>query len=219
MTTTPGSRTLREGQTSAPAAAPSPESADAPIIDALSRGETRRALGLCVERHGASIGRSCMAMLGSQQDADAVTEETLFLAHQRFGELRAQTSVRAWLFGIAREQCLQHLEKKRRRGSRTSSWIEGRRGSRVSPAGLARETDGRALVVDPGLTSRATKVRALLDQVRPSDRDALLLRFLADLSFHEVAAACGIDQPTARRRASQALLRLRSLLESEHDDE
>lgn len=203
MTMTPGSRTVRDGQAAALPAARSSDPADAALLEALSRGETRMALVLCAERHAASIGRSCMALLGSQQEADAVTEETLLAAHERFSEVEAAASVRAWLFGIAREQCLQHLEKRRRRGSR-----------------LARQADGsEPLAVDPALTLRATKVRALLEQVRPSDRDALLLRFAADLSFDEVAAACGIDEPTARKRASRALSRLRSLLESEHDDE
>lgn len=202
MTTTPGSRTLRDGPRSPPSAAPEAEATDADIIAALSRGETPMALGVCVERHGASIGRLCMAMLGSQQDADAVTEETLLSAQQRFTEFSGAPSLRAWLFGLARDHCLQHIEQKRRRGSR-----------------LAAEADGGALAGDAGRSLRASKARALLEQVRPSDRDALLLRFAADLTFQEVAAACGVDEPTARRRASRALLRLRSLLESEHDDE
>jgi RNA polymerase sigma-70 factor, ECF subfamily len=202
MTTTPGSRTLRDGPRSTPTAALSAEATDADIIAALSRGETPMALAVCAERYGASIGRLCMAMLGSQQDADAVTEETLLSAQQRFAESSGAASLRAWLFGLARDHCLQHIEQKRRRGSR-----------------LAGEADGGALVSDAGLRLRASKARALLEQVRPSDRDALLLRFAADLTFQEVAAACGVDEPTARRRASRALLRLRSLLESEHDDE
>ena len=59
----------------------------------------------------------------------------------------------------------------------------------------------------------------MLEQVRPSDRDALLLRFGADLSFKEVAAACGIDESAARKRVSRALARLRSVLEDENDDD
>ena len=55
--------------------------------------------------------------------------------------------------------------------------------------------------------------------MRPSDRDALLLRFGADLSFKEVAAACGIDETAARKRVSRALARLRSVLEDENDDD
>lgn len=212
MTHDPQEPLASDGQASAAPAAPRPEpptvvpAEDADIVNALQRGETRRALALCVERHGASIGRLCMAMLGSQGDADDATQETLLSAHQGFGEYRGTGSVRAWLLGIARNKCLQQLEKGRRRGARP-----------------ALTTNGDA--AEPGLDEalgakhRAERARALLDNVRPSDRDALLLRFLADLSFKDVAAASGIDEATARKRVSRALSNLRKTLRSEHDDD
>lgn len=212
MTHDPQEPLASDGQASAAPAAPRPEpptvvpAEDADIVNALQRGETRRALALCVERHGASIGRLCMAMLGSQGDADDATQETLLSAHQGFGEYRGTGSVRAWLLGIARNKCLQQLEKGRRRGAKP-----------------ALATNGSA--AEPGLDEalgakhRAERARALLDNVRPSDRDALLLRFLADLSFKEVAAASGVDEATARKRVSRALSNLRKTLRSEHDDD
>jgi RNA polymerase sigma-70 factor (ECF subfamily) len=203
---------VSDGHTGAAPAAPQPEPAtvvqpeDVEIVSALARGETRRALALCVERHGASIGRLCMAMLGSQGDADDVTQETLLSAHQSFGEYRGAGSLRAWLLGIARHKCLQQLEKSRRRGAKLS----------LATNGSAAEPGADEAL---GAKHRAERARALLDNVRPSDRDALLLRFLADLSFKEVAAASGIDEATARKRVSRALTRLRSALENQHDDE
>lgn len=185
-----------------PSAAPAP---DDEIWEALSRGDTQRALLLCVHRHGANVGRLCMAMLGSQVDADAVTQETLLSAHRAFGDPRRAGSLRAWLLGVARDKCLRRLEKTRRR--------------RGALARESRRPGGPAPEQKLGLERRAERARALLERVKPSDRDALLLRFGADLGFDEVAAACGIDEAAARKRVSRALLRLRSALESEHDDD
>jgi RNA polymerase sigma-70 factor, ECF subfamily len=173
---------------------------DAQILAAVSGGELRRALSLCVAWHGAGIGRLCMAMLGSQVEADDMTQETLLAAHDGFATFRGESSVRAWLFGIARNKCLQQLEKARRRGARL----------RLVP--LAHLAPADEVV---GARQRAERARALLEEVRPSDRDALLMRYGADLSFKEVAAACGIDEPAARKRVSRALLRLRSMLKNE----
>jgi RNA polymerase sigma-70 factor (ECF subfamily) len=202
---------VSDGRASTAPARPEPEprlyaaNGDADIVEAIARGELRVALALCVERHGASIGRVCMAMLGSQLDADDITQETLIAAHQGFRELRGDGSLRGWLFGIARNKCLQHLEKNRRRVAKHGAVA----GANVEP-GLDEMV---------GAKKRAAKARALLEHVPPSDRDALLLRFGADLSFKEVAAACGIDEATARKRVSRALLRLRSVLGSDNDDE
>jgi RNA polymerase sigma-70 factor (ECF subfamily) len=204
---------VSDGQASAAPAAPSSEPPtpvqpeDVDIVNALERGETRRALALCVERHGASIGRLCMAMLGSQADADDALRETLLSAHQSFGESGGAGSLRAWLLGIARNRCLQQLESSRRGGAKKPALATN--GSLAEPG------------ADEVLRAkhRAARARALLDKVRPSDRDALLLRFLADLSFEEVAEASGIDEAAARQRVSRALAHLLETLRSEHDDE
>jgi RNA polymerase sigma-70 factor (ECF subfamily) len=58
----------------------------------------------------------------------------------------------------------------------------------------------------------ARRARQLLDEIRPSEREALVLRFAAELSFRELGAACGIDEAAARKRVSRGLQRLRSLL-------
>ena len=57
---------------------------------------------------------------------------------------------------------------------------------------------------------RAERVRDALERLKPSERDALVLRYEADLSFREVAAACGIDEAAARKRVSRALEHLRA---------
>jgi RNA polymerase sigma factor (sigma-70 family) len=180
-----------------------PHDADRDIVEALSRGETRLALALCVERHSIGIGRLCMAMLDSQSAADDVTFETLLGAHECFGELSGGGSVRAWLLGNARHKCLEQLEKSR-----------GRRSTPTEPRG----EDAAGAQGAVAARRRAERARGLLEHVRPSDRDALLLRYGADSSFEEVAAASGIDAVTAKQRASRALSRLRGLLESEPGD-
>ena len=201
-----------DGTVSDAASAAAPASADleAPavlddpeILLALTRGDHRRALSLCVQHHGPSIGRLCMAMLGSQVDADDVTQDTLIAAHRAFAEYRKEGTLRSWLLGIARNKCLQHLEKHRRRGARLRL---------VRAADAPRQPD-------QDLLERAEQARALLERVRPSDRDALLLRYCGELSFKEVAAACGIAETAARKRVSRALLALRSTLGKEAGDD
>ncbi len=48
-------------------------------------------------------------------------------------------------------------------------------------------------------------LRAALLRVRPSERDALVLRYVAGLSVSDVASACAVDEHTARARISRAL--------------
>jgi RNA polymerase sigma-70 factor, ECF subfamily len=169
---------------------------DADVLAALAAHDDRRALALCVEQHAAAILRLCLAMLGSASDADDLAQETLLSAHASWGAFRREGSVRAWLLGIARNKCLQFLEKSRRR----------------EQPGRQREGDVAA-AADELLAQRerAERARALLEQIRPSDRDALLLRYVGELGFKDIAAIAGIDEAAARKRVSRALARLRQI--------
>jgi RNA polymerase sigma-70 factor (ECF subfamily) len=182
-------RALGSGTASAPTA-----DFDQDIVRALGQGDRRTALALCARRHGASIGRLCMALLGSQSEADDATQETLLAAHAGFDGFRGEGSLRAWLFGIARRRCARVLE---RRGS----------------AKPEREEDADHRTADELLDARrrAESARQLLEQVRPTEREALLLRYTAELSFREVGEASGVDEATARKRVSRGLARLREL--------
>ena len=54
--------------------------------------------------------------------------------------------------------------------------------------------------------------RNALAQLKPSEREAVVLRYDAGMSFREVAVACGVDEAAARKRVSRALIRLRESL-------
>jgi len=169
------------------------ESGDAEIVAAIRRGERRTALALCARTHGGALGRVCMAMLGSQAEADDAVQETLLAAHGAFEGFRGEGSLRAWLFGIARRRCARVLERR------------GLTGSAVEQTELCLADE----LLDA--RRRAESARELLARVRPSEREALLLRYTGELSFREVGEAVGVDEATARKRVSRALARLREL--------
>jgi RNA polymerase sigma-70 factor (ECF subfamily) len=62
---------------------------------------------------------------------------------------------------------------------------------------------------------KARLLRDALEKLKPSEREALVLRYVADLSHREIAMACGLDEAAARKRISRALERMRSLVPSE----
>ena len=175
----------------------------ASIEAALQRQEHGAALTLCARQHGAAIGRLCMALVGSQADAEDLTQETLLAAHDAFDSWRGEGSIRSWLFGIARRKCARHLEN--RTAGRAKLELLRDEPPAPDPADTASERQ---------LAERARKALA---EIRPSEREALILRYAGGLSFREVAAACGIDEAAARKRVSRAHARLRAELDSETD--
>ena len=51
--------------------------------------------------------------------------------------------------------------------------------------------------------------------LKPSERETLILRYQAELSFREIGEICGIEEATARKRASRGLQHLRKTLTHE----
>jgi RNA polymerase sigma-70 factor (ECF subfamily) len=144
-----------------------------------------------------------MALLGAQADADEAVQETLLRAHRAMASYRAEGSIKAWLCGIARHVCAHMLET-RRRGRELLELVP----PEATIAGRA-EREAR----DAFETRRKARVlRDALDKLKPSEREALVLRYVADLSHREIAVACGLDEAAARKRISRALERMRSVM-------
>ena len=174
---------------------PAPNSPrEEPIIEALAAKDRDRAAALLVEQHGRAIGRTCMALLGSQTEAEDALQETLLAALDGLESFRGDGTLRGWLLSVARRRCARRLEARSRERDLKQSLT------------IPESTDSAER------SSMARRARQLLGEVRPTEREALVLRFAAELSFREVGQACGIDEATARKRVSRGLARLRSLL-------
>jgi len=171
------------------------------IVALVHGGQHREALAACAREYGAVLGRLCMALLGSQADADEATQETLLRAHRGMASYRADGSVKAWLCGIARHVCAHTLETRRR----------GREALELAPA-EPEACDAFAR------RQRARAIRQALDHLKPSEREALVLRYVADLSHREIAAAIHLDEAAARKRISRALAHLRAVMPDQEID-
>jgi RNA polymerase sigma-70 factor (ECF subfamily) len=170
-----------------------------PLAEEIRGLAPRQAVEICARRHGRTVGRLCMALLGSRAEADEAMQETFLAAALAIGSYRGEGTVRAWLLSIARRTCARRLETRTRRAGRLEL---------VHDAGAGQPLPDEAVDAE----QRGRRVRQALGELRPSEREVLLLRYEAGLGFREVAQACGIDEATARKRASRALDRLRKLL-------
>ncbi len=138
-----------------------------------------------------------ISFTGSQADSEELVQETLVAAYHAFPTYRAEGSVRAFLYGIARRLCGRYTETQARQKSRLHL-VHDASASRGDASEVALEKE------------RAGRARDALAKLKPSEREAVVLRYDAGLGFRELALACGIDEATARKRVSRALARLRA---------
>ena len=104
--------------------------------------------------------------------------------------------------------------RSRRARRELSSVVVRRCGRPVARAAVRPRSESAALHVEherrraTSEESRGAGPRALVAAVRPTEREALLLRYVADLGIEDVARATSSDEDTVRQRISRALCQL-----------
>jgi RNA polymerase sigma factor (sigma-70 family) len=146
-----------------------------------------------VEQHREDVFRFLVALAG-RDEADDCFQETLMSAIRAYPKLDRQANVRAWLFTIARNKAIDAHRARRRRAIPVEE-VPDR-----AAAESAASTNG--IGIDPALW---TLVRAL----PPKQRSAIALRFVADLSHHEIGLALDCSEDAARRNLHEGLKKLR----------
>jgi RNA polymerase sigma-70 factor (ECF subfamily) len=140
-----------------------------------------------------------MALLGDQGEAEETAQEVLLAAYDGLPGYRGESSIRGWLLGIARRKCAKRLA------------MRGRRERRLR---LVHDADREAQLPDEAIERgrRARLVREAIERLKPTEREAVLLRYQSGLSYREIGESCEIEEATARKRVSRALGRMRTIL-------
>jgi RNA polymerase sigma-70 factor (ECF subfamily) len=82
-----------------------------PILKDLSQSE----FGALLESHQKELRAHCYRMLGSVHEAEEMVQETFWRAWDRRETYEGRSSIRAWLYRIATNLCIDLLRQRRRR--------------------------------------------------------------------------------------------------------
>ena len=84
------------------------------VGDAVRSGDERTFAEL-TDRHRRELHVHCYRMLGSFEDAEDLVQETFLRAWRRRDSFQGRSPVRAWLYRIATNACLDFLDRRHRR--------------------------------------------------------------------------------------------------------
>src|SRR3954467_7663196 len=98
-----------------PSSPPPPAAPPEPLLLAAAQAGDERAFRALVEPHRRAIEVHCYRMLGSVEDAEDVTQETLLRAWRSLERFQRRAAVSTWLYRIATNACLDELERRPRR--------------------------------------------------------------------------------------------------------
>lgn len=178
------------------------------VLASLDRGDERRALALLMDAYGTPIYRFCRQMVGDEALADDAHQLTFIQAFEGLARFSRRSSVRTWLFSIARHRCLDALKSRNRRRARFLPLLETVKPESEPEVG-SPTGDDRLL-----RTFRRRQLAECLEQLQVKARAAVLLRFHEELSYNQMAEVCGERAPTLQARVARSLPVLRRCLEN-----
>jgi RNA polymerase sigma-70 factor (ECF subfamily) len=170
-------------------------------LDLVARWKTgdQRAATLLVERHADAVSRF-VASLGARHDAEDVVQETFVRAFGSIDGFRGESSLRTWLFTIARRLVLDHRRADRRRGEQVE----------VQDDDVRTEFDPLDAVVADETERR---MRDAVARLTPTQREVFVLRVGEGMSYREIADSVGTTEGAARVHYHNAMRAIKEFLD------
>ncbi len=128
-----------------------------------------------------------------------VLQEIWLDVFRKLGQLRVPEAFRVWLYRCAHHRAINHV---RRRAAESLAREE-----------LAETLDGEPTWNELELLERAELVHAALARLSPAHREIMVLRFLEDMSLHEIAGVLACNEGTAKSRLHYAKAALKQIIE------
>jgi RNA polymerase sigma-70 factor (ECF subfamily) len=174
------------------------------VADWLQRGARgdEAACAALYEHFSPAIQRLCLSLLGSPDDAEEVTQDSFVYALRNLARYDpARSAFSSWLYTIAVSRC---------RNKRRRKWLA------ALPLELlgAEARQGAERQVEAALALRGAREQlwAALQALPGPLREAVALRYVAEMRYREIGQVVGCNPKTAESRVRLGLVAMRRLL-------
>ncbi|MCA9667480.1 MAG: RNA polymerase sigma factor [Myxococcales bacterium] len=178
----------------------------------LVKADHRLAFSTLVRRHQSLILTYADRYVGSRDLARDIAQETFVTLWQSRKRYEPQGRFKSYLLAITHNRCRERARRERGQRDRAEAVAREEQPS-ASASGDASAQPPLEQLLE---RERALQVRAQLSQLDSKMRDALLMRFAAELSYEEIAEMTGRRVGTLKSHVCRALQRLRAQLAEEY---
>ena len=175
---------------------------DRDIVALVARGAIDAALRLVMERHGQSVYRYCREQLRDAALAEDALQDTFVSAYCDLARFAGRSTLRTWLFGIARHRVVDVARGRARIGDCVDVTAAG---EVADPRPATDEALGELRLHHA--------LREALAELDERSRSAVLLHYQQGFTFEDMAQICGEKPGTLSARVARAMPRLRASID------
>ena len=179
--------------------------ADVQLIHAVLSGNDS-AFDILVEKYQKSVHALAWRKIGDFHYAEEITQDTFLRAYQKLSTLKDPSQFLRWLSVIANRLCLNWLRKQKKHEKQLQSLED-------TPMEEVEESDYARYVSEQRETEATEQrfeiVEKLLEKLPESERTAMVLYYLGEMTTIEISKFLGVSVKAIRTRLSRARKRLR----------
>jgi RNA polymerase sigma-70 factor (ECF subfamily) len=181
------------------------------LLERLWAGEPA-AYRQLVEQNSANVYNVALKLLGDEQEAEDVLQETFLSAFEAIDRFEGRSKLSTWLYRIAYNASLMRLRKRDRMTTFSLDQGTGTEDTAEVP-GSRQLVDWSAVPDDQLLTAEARQeMDKAIAELPETLRSTFVLRDVQGLSGAETAEILGITVQAVKNRLHRARLRLRGRL-------
>jgi RNA polymerase sigma-70 factor (ECF subfamily) len=174
------------------------DESDRQLIEQWKNGDSRAA-SLLVARHADALARFAVSS-GERDEVEELVQDTFVRAFSSLEAFRGESSLRTWLFSIARRLMLDRRRAERRQRAMVP----------IEPSDAATEYDA----LDALLAEEAeSRVRKSVMSLSPTQREVFTLRVEQGMAYREIAEIVGTTEGAARVHYHNAMRAVKEFLE------
>jgi RNA polymerase sigma-70 factor, ECF subfamily len=188
-----------------------PDSADGVLVKQTLAGD-QDAFEKLVDRYHVPLFNFICHCLSDYDLACDVTQQVFLQLYISLPSLRTNQPLKAWLFQVARNRCLDELRRKR--PIHFSDLETGSDDEELSPLAIMPDNDPLPDEMAERSDLRERLCRAI-DGLPPKFRSVVLLRYTGQLSFSEIGRTLRMPEATAKTYFQRARPLLRTALSAQ----
>ncbi len=163
-----------------------------------------------VAENESKIFNTIYSFTGDYEDALDLTQEAFISAYRHIDKFRQESNIYTWLYRIAINLCKKHYNRKKKQDLVfTSSLDDPETLQRVEK----RASEYRSAIEILELDEEQSMIRREIACLPKKHRAVIILKYLQDLSYEEVADVLGCGVGTVKSRLSRAKEKLKQRLE------
>jgi RNA polymerase sigma-70 factor (ECF subfamily) len=177
-------------------------------LEALCQGD-KTTFAKLVDQNSNRIYRLALKMVGNEQDAEDILQETFIKAYNNIDGFKGRSKISTWLYRIAVNESLMLLRKRKDGVTHIDAGIKQDNGDI-----LPRQIIDWCCLPEKELMSSEVRehIQQAIQTLSDANRAAFLLRDVEGLSTREAAQALDISESALKVRLMRARMQLREEL-------